>query len=62
MKNELANDPGTERYIVEIDGIATLEYRVFIRALTAGLRLKRDLPHSDVKLRETGKDAAPRAH
>jgi hypothetical protein len=42
MKNELANDPAHERYVVEIDGIATLEYRVFVRALTAGLQLKQD--------------------
>jgi hypothetical protein len=44
MKNELANDPAHERYVVEIDGIATLEYRVFVRALTAGLQLKQSAP------------------
>jgi hypothetical protein len=40
MKNELANDPSHERYVVEIDGIAKSEYRVFVKALTAGLQLK----------------------
>ena len=36
MKNELANDPPFEGYVVEIDGIAKSEYCVFVKALTAG--------------------------
>ena len=43
MKNDLA-DLSTERYVVEIDGIANSEYRVFVRALTAGLQLKQEFP------------------
>ena len=52
MKNELANDPPSERYVVEIDGIAKSEYCVFVKALTAGLQLKQEFPNSAVKLRD----------
>jgi len=52
MKNELANDLHSERYVVEIDGIAKSEYRVFVKALTAGLQLKQEFPNSSVKLRD----------
>ena len=52
MKNELANDLHAERYVVEIDGIAKSEYRVFVKALTAGLQLKQEFPNSSVKLRD----------
>jgi hypothetical protein len=44
MKNELANDPLSEHYVVEIDGIANSEYRVSVKALTAGLQLKQEFP------------------
>ena len=40
MKTELANDFASERYVVEIDGIATAEYCVFVKALRASLRLQ----------------------
>ena len=52
MKHELVNDLPSERYVVEIDGIANSEYRVFVKALTAGLQLKQEFPKSNVKLRE----------
>ena len=35
MKNDLANDLSHERYVVEIDGIAKSEYRIFVKALKA---------------------------
>ena len=52
MKSELANDLSSVRYVVEIDGIANSEYRVFVKALTAGLQLKQEFPNSNVKLRD----------
>jgi hypothetical protein len=57
MKNELANDLRSERYVVEIDGIAKSEYRVFVKALTAGFQLKQELPNSAVKLRDADETA-----
>jgi hypothetical protein len=52
MKNDHAADLTNERYVVEIDGNAKFEYGVFIKALTAGLRLKQECPNWCVKLRE----------
>jgi hypothetical protein len=57
MKNELANDSPHERYVVEIDGIANSEYRVFVKALTAGLQLRQEFPNSAVKLRDSDETA-----
>jgi hypothetical protein len=62
MKNELANDLRSERYVVEIDGITKFEYRVFVKALTAGLQLKQEFPNSSVKLRESCEKTSSRAH
>jgi hypothetical protein len=62
MKNELANDPLSERYVVEVDGIANSEYRVFVKALTAGLQLKQEFPNSSVKLRDLYESAPLRVH
>ena len=62
MKNELANDLRSERYVVEIDGITKSEYRVFVKALTAGLQLKQEFPNSNVKLRDSYEKAPLRAH
>jgi hypothetical protein len=42
MKNALATDPSHECYIVELDGIAKFEYRVFVKALSAGLQLRHE--------------------
>jgi hypothetical protein len=62
MKNELANDPSHERYVVEIDGIAKSKYCVFVKALTAGLQLKQEFPNISVKLRDSYEKAPLRAH
>jgi hypothetical protein len=56
MKHQLA-DLSHERYVVEIDGMANSEYRVFVKALTAGLQLKQEFPNSNVKLRDAGETA-----
>ena len=40
MKIELANNPSSERYVVELDGMPKSEYCVFVKALTAGLQLR----------------------
>jgi hypothetical protein len=52
MKNELANDLPRERYVVEVDGTAKAEYRIFVKALKAGLQLRQEFPSSWVKLRD----------
>jgi hypothetical protein len=57
MKNELANDPSYERYVVEIDGITKSEYRIFVKALKAGLQLKQELPNSCIKLGDADETA-----
>jgi hypothetical protein len=49
MKNDFAAD---ERYVVEVDGQAKAEYRIFVKALTAGLQLRQEFPNSHVKLRD----------
>jgi hypothetical protein len=51
MKNALGNDPSSECYVLEIDGVPQLEYRVFMQALSAGLQLRHDFPNCRVKLR-----------
>ena len=58
MKNELANDPSHARYVIEVDGIAKAEYRIFVKALTAGLQLRREFPNSHVRLRGVGEETA----
>ena len=50
MKNALANDPSHEFYVVELDGIAKFECRVFVKALSAGSQLKQEFPTNTVKL------------
>jgi hypothetical protein len=58
MKNELANDASHERYVVEIDGVTKSEYRIFVKALKAGLQLKQELPNSCIKLRDVVDETA----
>jgi hypothetical protein len=58
MKNEVANDPSHARYVIEVDGIAKAEYRIFVKALTAGLQLRQEFPNSHVKLRDVGEETA----
>jgi hypothetical protein len=58
MRNDLATDPSRERYVVEVDGIATAEYPIFVKALKASLQLKQELPNCRVKLRDAGDETA----
>jgi hypothetical protein len=58
MKNALATDPSHECYIVELDGIAKFEYRVFVKALSAGLQLRHEFPNSSVKLRDADENTS----
>jgi hypothetical protein len=58
MKNEFANDPSHARYVIEVDGIAKAEYRIFVKALTAGFQLRQEFPNSHVKLRDVGEETA----
>ena len=62
MKTELANNPSSERYVVELDGMPKSEYCVFVKALTAGLQLKQEFPNSRVKLRDVEEESTERAH
>lgn len=62
MKSALSDVHSHECYVVEIDGIAKCEYRVFVKALSAGLQLKHDFPTSSVKLRDATHDALARNH
>jgi hypothetical protein len=57
MRNDLAADLSHECYVVEVDGIARMEYRIFVNALRAGLQLKQELPNSRVKVRDAGQEA-----
>ncbi len=41
-----------ESYILEIDGMPKSEHRIFVEALKAGLELKQQYPHSNVKVRD----------
>ena len=58
MRNDFASDHTCERYVVEVDGQAKAEYRIFVKALTAGLQLRQEFPNSHVKLRDVDKETA----
>jgi hypothetical protein len=58
MKNALANDHSHECYVVEVDGIVKFEYRVFVKALTAGLQLRQEFPNSRIKLRDADENTS----
>ena len=62
MKSVPATDPSHECYVVELDGIAKFEYRVFVKALSAGLQLKQEFPNRSVKLRDLIESALAREH
>ena len=62
MKNAPANNSSGENYVVEIDGIPKFEYRVFVQALSAALRLRQDLPDCHVQLRTAEEGAFARRH
>jgi hypothetical protein len=61
MQTKLANSP-SERYVVEIDGVAKSEYSVFVKALTASLQLRQEFPHNSVKLRDAEEKAPLHAY
>ena len=58
MRNDFATYPTRERYVVEVDGQTKAEYRIFVKALTAGLQLRQEFPNSHVKLRDVEEGAA----
>ena len=58
MRNDFATYPTRERYVVEVDGQTKAEYRIFVKALTAGLQLRQEFPNSHVKLRDVDEEAA----
>ena len=58
MRNDFATDYTRERYVIEVDGQARAEYRIFVKALTAGLQLRQEFPNSHVKLRHVDKETA----
>jgi hypothetical protein len=57
MMNDLAS-LSHERYVIEVDGIAKAEYRIFVKALKAGLQLRQEFPSSCVKLRDVDDETA----
>ena len=58
MGDVFATDHTRERYVVEVDGQARAEYRIFVKALTAGLQLRQEYPNSHVKLRDASEETA----
>lgn len=60
MKNALATDPSRECYVIELDGRPKFEFRVFVKALSAGLQLKHEFPNSRVKLRDVDDSSVPK--
>lgn len=62
MQTGLVEKLSTERYVIEIDGIAKAEYNIFVRALKAGLQLKQQFPSSTVKLRDAYDTSSASTH
>jgi len=62
MQGDFAKSLPSERYVIEIDGIAKAEYRIFVKALRAGLKLKQEFPFSRVKLRDADESAPLPTH
>jgi hypothetical protein len=58
MRNDFATDHTRERYVVEVDGQAKAEYRIFVKALTAGLQFRQEFPNSHIKLRDVDEETA----
>jgi len=52
MKNGIATNLPRECYVLQINGRVNSTHRRFQDALRAGLQLKYEFPHDDVKLRE----------
>jgi hypothetical protein len=57
MKNGIAtsSDPSDEYYVLQINGRVKSTHRRFEDAVTAGLLLKYQFPHDDIKVYETDK-------
>jgi hypothetical protein len=58
MRNNFATDHTRERYVLEVDGRAKAEYRIFVKALAAGLQLRQEFPNSHIKLRDLEEETA----
>jgi hypothetical protein len=58
MRNDFATDHIRECYVVEVDGVAKAEYPIFVKALTASLQLKQELPNCRVRLRDVGDETS----
>jgi hypothetical protein len=62
MNSHPANhDPTHENYVLEIDGIVKSEHRIFVEVLKAGLELKQQYPHCNIKVRDAREKATPPA-
>ena len=64
MQSDLAHSPVqcSERYVIEVDGVPTAEYRIFVEALHAGLQFRHDYPRCTVRLRDASEHAAGSKH
>jgi hypothetical protein len=62
MKSGVANNLSHERYVVGIDGIEKAEYQTFVKALKAGLYLRQELPHCQIKVRDASETTQSPAH
>jgi hypothetical protein len=60
MKNGIATDNGFfhECYVLQINGRINSTHRRYQDALRAGLQLKYEFPHDDIKLREVASEEA----
>jgi hypothetical protein len=58
MKYGIATDSSLSRecYVLQINGRVNSTHRCFQDALRAGLQLKYEFPHDDIKLREITSD------
>jgi len=57
MKNRIATaNPDREYFFVQINGRINSMYRRYEDAVSAGLLLKHQFPHDDIKLYETQSD------
>jgi hypothetical protein len=51
-------DSRDEGFVLMVDGVTRSEHLVFAEAVKAGLELRRQSPHSIVKMRDAGKSPA----
>jgi hypothetical protein len=59
MQSDLAHKQHqpSEKYVIEIDGVAKAEYKIFVQALHAGLQFRHDFPRCSVRLRDADEAA-----